>query len=139
MAQSEPPHCWLEGNDMDANILRLNYLSDLVIKKGATFSKRLTLSLQASDGTLTPINLTGLTARMQVRKRSGSTVMIELTTANERIGLGGAAGTIDLTISATDTAALAAGIAAYDLELVDGAVVARVLQGAVDITPEITA
>jgi hypothetical protein len=56
--------------------------------------------------------------------------LIELTTGNGRIALGGSAGTITLTISATDTAALTAGRGVYDLELVSGSgIVTRLLQG----------
>jgi tRNA threonylcarbamoyladenosine modification (KEOPS) complex Pcc1 subunit len=77
------------------------------------------------------INLVGYTARMQVRSTLESAeALIELTTANGRIALGGSAGTITLTISATDTAALTAGRGVYDLELVSGSgIVTRLLQG----------
>ena len=57
----------------------------------------------------------------------------------QSISLGGAAGTITLTISATDTAALSApqnGV--YDLELVSGSTVTRLVQGTFLVTPEAT-
>ena len=50
--------------------------------------------------------------------------------ANGRISLGGSAGTVTLTISATDTANLTAGDGVYDLEIVDGnSRVYRILEG----------
>jgi hypothetical protein len=53
--------------------------------------------------------------------------------------LGGAAGTIVITLTATQTAALTAGNYVYDLELVSGAgVVTRLVQGNVTVTAEIT-
>jgi hypothetical protein len=53
------------------------------------------------------VSLVGYTARMQVRSTLESAeALIELTTANGRIALGGSAGTITLTISATDTRSL---------------------------------
>lgn len=97
-----------------------------------------------------PINLTGFIARMQIRPSIDSTtVLLELTTENGGITLGGAAGTIDLLADADATAlldfspstpaALAAGAGVYDLELeaADGEVT-RLLQGNVVLDPEVT-
>ena len=85
---------------------------DLLIEQGATFSQVITYKESS-----VAVNLTGYTARMQVRATlESASTLVELTTANSRIALGGAAGTITLTISATDTAALTAGRGVYDLE-----------------------
>jgi len=108
---------------------------DLLIEQGATFSQLITYKEAG-----VAINLTGYTARLQVRStlESASTV-VELTTANGRIALGGAAGTITLTISATDTAALTSGRGVYDLELVSGGgIVTRLLQGVATISRNVT-
>jgi tRNA threonylcarbamoyladenosine modification (KEOPS) complex Pcc1 subunit len=108
---------------------------DILIEQGATFSQLVTYKESG-----VAVNLTGYTARMQVRStlESASTV-VELTTANGRIALGGAAGTITLTISATDTAALTAGRGVYDLELVSGSgIVTRLLQGVATISRNVT-
>ena len=109
---------------------------DLTIEQGATFS--LVITYKDND---TPVSLVGYTARMQVRSTMESaTVLIELTTgADARIVLGGAAGTITMTISATDTAALTAGRAVYDLELISGGgVVTRLIQGVCTISRNVT-
>ena len=108
---------------------------DLTIEQGATFS--LVITYKESG---VAINLTGYTARMQVRSTlESATTVVELTTANSRIALGGAAGTITLTISATDTAALTAGRGVYDLELVSGSgIVTRLLQGVATISRNVT-
>jgi len=108
---------------------------DLCLHQGATFNKRITWK---SDGAL--VNLTNWTARMQIRATTeAATALIELTTANGRIALGGAAGTITLTISATDTAALTAGRGVYDLELVSPAgLVTNLMGGVVTILRNIT-
>ena len=108
---------------------------DLLIEQGATFSQLVTYKESG-----VAVNLTGYTARLQVRStlESASTI-VELTTANGRIALGGAAGTITLTISATDTAALTAGRGVYDLELVSGSgIVTRLLQGVATISRNVT-
>lgn len=75
----------------------------LTIYQGATFRKRLTW--KALSGT--PIDLTGCTARMQVRSEVESdAVLLSLTTENSGITLGGATGTIDLLSADDETAAI---------------------------------
>ena len=109
---------------------------DIQIKQGATFS----LTATWKDSTGAAINLTGYTARMQVRLTyDAATTILSLTSGSE-ITLGGAAGTIDITVSATTTAGLTAPWAgAYDLELVSGGgVVTRLLEGSAIVSPEVT-
>ena len=109
---------------------------DILIEKGATF--QLSLTWKAPNGT--PYDLTGYTARMQVRKAySSTTTLLSLTSANSDIVLGGVAGTIIVTATATATAAIDATRGVYDLELVaPSGVVTRVLKGDVEISPEVT-
>ena len=110
---------------------------DLVIQQGATFS----LAITWKDSTGAAINLTGYTARMQARSTyDATTSILSLTSASGDIVLGGAAGTITITASATITAALTAPFSGvFDLELVSGSgVVTRLLEGAVSISPEVT-
>lgn len=104
-------------------------------QQGETFSRVLTWKDSAGN----PINLTGYTARMQLRSSAtSSTVILELTT-NSGITLGGAAGTITLTISATTMAGLTPGAYSYDLEMVSGSgVVTPLLKGVFTIAPEVT-
>ena len=108
---------------------------DILIEQGATYSQVVTYKESG-----VAVNLTGYTARMQVRSTlESATSVVELTTANSRIALGGSAGTITLTISATDTAALTAGRGVYDLELVSGSgIVTRLLQGVATISRNVT-
>lgn len=107
---------------------------DLVIEQGATF----TLSLFYQDDTGAPVDITGRTARMQLRSAVDSAVLVlPLTTENSRITIDGPRGLIALSIAATDTAGLS-GSGVYDLELVNGAQVERIMQGAYTISPEVT-
>jgi hypothetical protein len=108
---------------------------NIICPQGSTFSQQLTYSIDA-----TPINLTGYTARMQVREKHTSTKKdLTLTTENGGITLGGAAGTIHLDISATTTAALHAKEYVYDLELVSSSnLVMRLIEGKFIVTPEVT-
>jgi hypothetical protein len=109
---------------------------DIICDQGATFNRELTWL----DDTANPVNLGGYTARMQVRETvDASTALLSLTTENSRIVLGGTAGTITLTVSATDTAAVPAGEYVYDLEIVSGlGTVTRLIQGCFTVDAEVT-
>lgn len=115
-------------------------------EQGATFRRQL-IYLTLVDGIEVPVDLTGMTARMQVRESINATdPMLELTTENGGIVLGGDDGTITLLISAEDTTDLTptvtTGINArypvYDLELVNGTEVTRLFEGRFEITAEVT-
>lgn len=87
----------------------------------------------------TPIDLSGYTARMSIKDKVGGTELIRLDTTNSRIELNNTDKTITLTISATDTAAMAWSKGVYDLELVSAAgVVTALLAGRVTVTTEVT-
>lgn len=106
------------------------------IYQGATFRKRLTWT--APDGT--PIDLSGCTARMQVRAEVESpAVLLSLTTENGGLTLGGAAGTVELYVSDEDTGAITWESGAWDLEIVHpSGEVTRLAQGSVAVSPEVT-
>lgn len=110
---------------------------DLVIEQGASWSQ----SVQWKTGSpATAVNLTGFSARLQLRSSvSASTAALSLTTENGRIALTANTGTITLSISATDTAAMTAGRYVYDLELVSsGGQVTRLMEGIVTVSAEVT-
>lgn len=110
---------------------------NLTIYQGADFSQLFTF-LQESGGD--PVDLTNFSARMQIRQRvNAASPIIELTSANGRIVLGGTAGTVTLTLNATETAQLPDTQGVYDLEIVAGENNAdRYLEGTVTIKPEVT-
>jgi hypothetical protein len=118
----------------------------LLIEQGATWRDSYTLLQPAPAGTpiadLLPINLTGYSARMQIRPDYASaTVLLELTQANGRIAITPASGNIAMHISAADTAALTFtdAPAVYDLELIEpSGDVIRLLKGSVTLSPEVT-
>ena len=90
----------------------------LVLRKGSMHDR--TFTFRNPDKSL--MDLTGYTARMQVRETVGSgTTVINLNstaTTGSRIILGGTAGTVKIYITATDTAALTITSGVWDLELV---------------------
>lgn len=109
-------------------------LLDIEIEQGATFE----LVFIYQDELGNPIDLTGMTARMQLRRQYKSPeVLIELSNANGRIIFDPYAGKITLRIAATDTEGLT-GSGVYDLELIDGSTVNRLLEGSFIICNEVT-
>ena len=114
--------------------------NNFTIYQGQTLSEERAWASGATAETATPVDLTGCTARMQVRGDIESeTVLLELTTENGGIVLGGAAGTIVIFMSAVQTAAITWTPGVYDLEIVfpDGRV-RRLFYGVITVSPEVT-
>lgn len=119
---------------------------DLAIEQGATF--RFTMVYGRKDGTLDsdgnpiviPYDITGCVARMQIRQRRGSEVLISATTSNGGIVITDAlAGKLTVTITDEATESLTITRAKYDLEIgFPSGDVLRILQGSVKISPNIT-
>jgi len=113
--------------------------ADICIFQGATFNQ--TLFYETGEPS-TPVNLTSppYTAKMHIRSKPESKALIlELSTTNGRIVLNETTGSIRLFISDEDTAQLSVcDKAVYDLELYNGAITTRILQGNVIISPEVT-
>lgn len=106
---------------------------DIVCPQGVTFDRTFTYTLGG-----TAVNLTGYTAALQVRAAyDADTALISLTSGSG-ITLGGTAGTIAVTASATVTGAVDAGSYAWDLELYSGVEVTRLLQGSFTVTGGVT-
>jgi hypothetical protein len=108
---------------------------DITIEQGATW--RTTLTVKDSTGAV--VDLSGYTARMQIRPSvESTTVLLELATA-DGITITGPAGQIALVISAAATTGIAWTGAVYDLELTaPGGDVTRLLQGRVAVDREVT-
>ena len=108
---------------------------NILIEQGATFL----LNLIWKDSEGDPIDLSGYTARMQVRRKVTSPdTLLSLTTENGGITLGGAAGTISVVAQAHQTDDISEKIGVYDLELVTNGTVYRLIEGCVTISPEVT-
>jgi hypothetical protein len=98
-----------------------------------------TATLTYANSSGTPINITGYSARMQVRRSTGSPDAILTLTNASGITLGGAAGTVAIAISSAALAVVAAGNYQYDLELVSGAgIVTKLISGDFTVTGEVT-
>ena len=87
----------------------------------------------------TPWDLTGYTGIMTVRPFVGATTTtVVASTANGAMVLTALTGRINITLSATTTAAITAGRYAYDLVLDSGAEVTRILEGKFIVTGAVT-
>jgi hypothetical protein len=111
---------------------------DLEVYKGSTFVK----VIQWKTGTpAVAVNLTGCTARMQIRKAvNDDTVLDTLTTQNGKIVIHEPLnGKFKIVISAAVSTAYLFTSAVYDLEIVftDGTVT-RVIEGCLTAAPEVT-
>ena len=109
----------------------------LKIIQGATFRR---LLVWLAPDKITPIDLTGCTARMQVRSEVESpTVLLELTAENGGIVIDGPAGKLILHLPPAATAAIAWESGVWDLEIAHpNGDVTRLAQGTISVSPEVT-
>lgn len=109
---------------------------DIEIEIGVTF--QLNIVWKDPDGN--PIDNTGYDARMQVRhKYTSETALLEFTTTNSRITLGGTDGRISVKGAAILSDPITEKYGVYDLEMIaPNGDVYRVLQGVVTFSPQVT-
>ena len=120
----------------------------LILEQGAT----LNLEVQYKDSTNTPVDITGYTGRMQIRSDYADNNPITYITLSSSLAADGtglnfsgsngntplSSGSIGIFISAASSSAFTFDTAKYDLELVSGSVVTRLLQGDVKLLKEVT-
>ena len=104
--------------------------ANLTIDQGASYST----NIDILDEYGIAIDLTNYTGAAQMRKHYTSSNAI-----NFSVDLGGADGTVTLSLTANAIANIAAGRYVYDVELTsDTGAVSRVLEGIVTVTPNVT-
>lgn len=111
---------------------------NFIMEQGSEFNR--TILWKNSAGAIN--DLTGYTARMTIREQVGDGSAIDsLTSAGGEIVLGGTAGTIQLLLTSTVTAAFDFDRAVYDLELLPGGTEAeafKLLKGHIYFQKEVT-
>lgn len=125
------------GENMPAETYNLTSDNNAEIEQGATY----TFTLTWKDSTNTPVDLTGYTARMQLRRTVPSTDTLLSLTDSDGIAFAAdrTTGVLTVTMTAAQTAALTGTSAVYDLELISASgVVYRLIEGDVEISPEVT-
>lgn len=111
-------------------------LLDFYIEQGATYRHQLIWQ----DSAEALIDLTNYTARLQIRSDvKSAAALIDLTTENGGLTLGGVTGTIDIAITSAVTAAIDWINGVYDLEMISGSGdVIRLVEGCVQVSFEVT-
>ena len=105
----------------------------LKVRKNRVLDKTFTWKI---DGT--PVDLTGYTAKMQIRRTTNAEPILQLT-ESDGITLGGNAGTIRIKRSPAQTALLIAGLHVWDLELIPASGDAvTLLEGAAAIEEQVS-
>ena len=121
-----------------------------IIEQGATTD----FEVQYNDSSGTPVDLTSYHARMQIRTDYGGSLICSLTSSaaglpgdadGTGLNLSGSAsqkiptsGSIGIFISAASSSNFNFGDAKYDLELVQGTTVTRLLEGKVRLSKNVT-
>ena len=104
---------------------------ELTIDQGATFNT----VINVNDGTGSPQNLVGYTARSQMRRSYYTSSYKEFQVSVSTPALG----EITMSMSAANTANLTAGRYVYDVEIDDGAgEVTRIFEGIITVLPNAT-
>lgn len=117
---------------------------DISLEQGATY--RDSFTWRQEDGSVPPtgpiIDLTGATARMQIRPTvSDATILLDLTTVNGGLIIhpGLVSPNLEIYITDVQTTGLTFTTAVYDLEVVfPNGDVTRLLKGNVTLDPEVT-
>lgn len=96
---------------------------NIICRQGDTFNRALTITTNG-----TAYNLTNASAAFTVRAAEDATPQLTLTNGSG-ITLGGTAGTANITATATQTAAIEAGVYTYDFTITSGSSVTTFLVG----------
>ena len=104
---------------------------NIIVEQGSSFAQKITVK---TDGT--PKNLTGYSARAQIRPTRTSATL----TATFSCTVNPPSGEVLMNLSPDQTTGIAPGRYFYDLELYTSGdtVVSRILQGEVTVSPEVT-
>ena len=105
--------------------------ANLTVDQGSDFSS--TITVEDVNGNIT--NLSGYTARAQVRRTYNSVTAYSMTATIASAG----AGQIGISLDSTTTSAMKPGRYVYDVEMISsGGVVTRVVEGQVEVMPRVT-
>lgn len=109
---------------------------NLTIEQGTTFRYKFAWV----DAKKRAINLTGFTARMQIKAAiTDSAFLVELTTANSKLAISEPTGIVSLYLSDAETTAFTWSKGVYDIELISPTGdVYRMVSGSVTVSKEVT-
>lgn len=106
--------------------------SNLIIDQGSDFSA--TITVEDIDGNI--VNVSGYTVEGKIKKNYESLTSVQFGVTSP---ITSTDGTIEITLTDTQTKAMEAGRYVYDVEIISsGGVTTRVLEGQVEVTPGVT-
>ena len=105
-------------------------VANYAVDQGTTFSSQ----VNVGEG----FDLTGYTARGKIRKSYSASKYTEFTTSITAFNDITKSDTVTITLTAAQTAALKAGRYVYDLEVIQGSVITRIMQGQIEVLPGVT-
>lgn len=105
----------------------------LTIYRGVTFGRVFTL--KNSDGSL--VDLTGWTGEFKAKAKTDSSPNILDLTAAPGLVMGGTAGTITVTVSATGTGAISEDELVYSLKITSAGTVTGLLYGSIPVSDKV--
>jgi hypothetical protein len=106
--------------------------ANIVIDQGADFSTTVTVT----DDSNAAVDLTGYTARGQIRKHYTSTTAVDFTI---NFGSPRSEGQVELSLTNSQTGSMEAGRYVYDAEIIaQSGVVTRLVEGIATVTPQVT-
>lgn len=117
---------------------RFNFTNDnqrRALEQGSQFKHQLTLK-ETTTGP--PIDITGWTWEMQVRKKPDDTVVLALDQTDGIDIIDATNGIIEINVSSANTESLEPGVYRYDLEYTNSGETVRLLEGDIEITAQIT-
>ena len=98
-----------------------------------------TMTWYTSSAKTATIDLSTYTSAMDIRRKQSDSAALIALTSSSGITLGGSAGTIVITLTDTQTAAVTPGPGVWDLELIDsGGSSLRLVEGTCEFTPSVT-
>ena len=104
--------------------------SNLVIDQGSTFSA----DIDVTDSVGDPLNLTGYSVAGQIRKSYASSTAVDFSGSV----YSATNGTVRIQLSATQTNAMKAGRYVYDVEIDNGSLTIRIVEGQGEVRPGVT-
>lgn len=111
---------------------------DIDIVQGKTWTAKFRYLTKSCNGkSNVPFNLTGYGANMVIRECANDSAALLTLTSGNGITLGGTAGTIEITITATQASNLTAGDNVYEIELYQGSIYIAFATGNAKVYQEI--
>lgn len=101
---------------------------NLIIDQGASFTTEITVL----DENNNPIDFSSYTANSQMRKTFSSNTAYTFTVTGSNAGI------LTLSMNAATTSSISAGRYVYDVEVQTGSDRSRIVEGLINVTPEVT-